>query len=60
MTTRPPRSTHADPDTFEARWSRSVAREIKHDETRHERAIGPLIFIASIAAIVAAWLFSVS
>jgi hypothetical protein len=58
MTTRPPRSTHADPDTFEARWDRSVERGIKHDETQHERAIGTLVVIASAAAIAAAWFFT--
>lgn len=58
MTTRPPRSTHADPDTFAARWDRSAAKGIEHDETPHERATGTLIVIASIAAIVAAWLFT--
>jgi hypothetical protein len=58
MTTRPPRSRHADPDTFEARWDRSVARGIKHDEAKHERPIGTLVVIASVAAIVAAWLFT--
>jgi hypothetical protein len=58
MTTRPPRSKHADPDTFEARWDRSVAKGIKHDGAQHERAIFTLVVIASIAAIVAAWFFT--
>jgi hypothetical protein len=57
MTTRLPPPTPADPDTFEARWNRSAAKKIGNDEIPHERAIGVLIVIASVVAILAAaWL----
>lgn len=58
MTTRPPPPTPADPDTFEARWDRWVAKDVKHDQVQHQRATGALVVIASTAAIVATWLFT--
>jgi hypothetical protein len=58
VTTQRPRSTHADPDTFEARWDRSIAKGNKHDEAQRERTTGTLVVIAAVAAVLAAWLFT--